>query len=147
MTEEAKVRSVALFYFFAFMDEAVAKLATETTLDACNRKISKENLPNEKWSSLIVSETNRGWHKYKDYVGRDINVEVPGETWILADKVSLGQWKEFLKSSDENELKSVVWSQILGFLDDDISSGLGISSGNVRFRVSRGLRHLGRLQH
>jgi hypothetical protein len=65
--------------------------------------------------------------------------------YILPPGVSLGAWRQFHKEAADDELMSVVWSQIVGFEDSVISQGLGVSEGTVRYRVGRGLRQLGQL--
>jgi len=61
----------------------------------------------------------------------------------VPEGLDLGPWREFQKSSSEDELLSVIWSKILKIDDDDISEGLGITQGTIRYRLGRALRKLG----
>ena len=144
MTEEAKVKSVALFYYLTLLDEAIAQHATEITLTRCDRRIEKEKALATAWPAIIVNETNKAWQKFSLSKGKEVHrmPDVPG--WQVPKTIDFGLWQEFSRKAEKNELLALVWSQILGFSDEDIAQGLNSSRGTIRHRVGRALRELGR---
>ncbi len=50
---------------------------------------------------------------------------------------------DLLSNGEPSEVEAVLLSKILGFSDNEIAEGLGVTSGTVRYRIGRGLRHLG----
>lgn len=145
MTEEAQIRSVALFFFFALPNESSAKQASVRTLRICQRKIKKEQLESSAVVSLLIHHTYRQWRKAwkrREKVSQGISYEAG---WIIPEAIEIGAWRQFQKDGEPEELLAVIWSKILGFTDEDIALGLGLTVGTVRHRVGRGLRHLGAL--
>jgi hypothetical protein len=63
--------------------------------------------------------------------------------WLIPEGIDLGPWREFQKNASEDELLTVIWSKILKFSDLEISEGLGITQGTIRYRLGRALRKLG----
>ena len=63
--------------------------------------------------------------------------------WLLPENFDMGPWKEFQKSAQEDEMLILIWAKILKFSYDDISLGLGVSIGTLRYRAGRALRKLG----
>ncbi|MNT80198.1 hypothetical protein D3C72_2196280 [compost metagenome] len=63
--------------------------------------------------------------------------------WLIPEGVDLGPWREFQKTASEDELLTVIWSKILKLSDHEISEGLGITQGTIRYRLGRALRKLG----
>jgi len=63
--------------------------------------------------------------------------------FILPPDLDINVWMSFLGNGEPTEVEAVLLSKILGFSDDEIAVGLGVTTGTVRYRVGRGLRHLG----
>jgi hypothetical protein len=63
--------------------------------------------------------------------------------FIIPENFDLGVWTSFLATAHPEESEAVLLSHILGFTDVEIATGIGVSEGTVRYRVGRGLRHLG----
>lgn len=149
MTEQAQIQSVALFYFFAFLDEKVAFEATSKALvrlkNTKSLKEGEESLDQESEdpAATIVHLTNRHWLKIKDSKVKNPSAVSYEGGWLVPHHVDLGVWRDFKKESDADEFLAVLWSRVLGFSDDSISRGLGVTVGTVRYRVGRGLRLLG----
>lgn len=142
MTEN-DIKSIALFFYFAFLDDQKAIEASAQAL-ALGRAQKQKN-PEIKNSVVIVSVTKTLWDKSRSKISRgrpNITLE---SGWLLPDAMDLGPWREFQKSSTEDELLTVIWSKILKISDDDISEGLGLSQGTIRYRVGRALRKLGNM--
>lgn len=146
MDEKALVESVALFYYFLFLDEVRAKAAAVKTLNRCRRRMDSQKSGASEVESILVHATNmfveRMAYKYK-----------PGQQkgnyqlgWIVPTNIDLGPWREFKKHADKEVLLATLWSQIVNISDAHIAKGLGVSVGTVRYRVGKGLRELGRIQ-
>jgi hypothetical protein len=102
-------------------------------------KISPESNP----SVVLVLVTQQIWVKMRGNFFRGHPFITGDSGWQLPDRLDLSPWKEFQKIAPEDELLAVIWSQILGLKDEDISTALGFSEGTLRYRMGRALRKLG----
>jgi hypothetical protein len=59
------------------------------------------------------------------------------------EKSNWGPWFEFRKHADREELSAVLWTKILGVSEEALAQAQSLTLGTVRFRVGRGLKHLG----
>lgn len=143
MTEEAQIKSVALFYFFSVLDDRLARQATVATARKIQQRTLKYNLNTSKIRVNIVSYTNQYWEKLKRQKKQGHSSISYEAGWLLSESIDIGIWKQFAKESEEDEFLAVIWSQILKFSDGEISEGLGVTEGTVRHRVGRGLKLLG----
>lgn len=140
MTEN-DVKSIALFFYFALLDDQKAIEAASQAL-ALGRARKQRN-PELKTQVALVASTKAVWDKFKARVARGRPNTTIESGWLIPDGVDLGPWREFQKSASEDELLTVIWSKILKIEDDDISEGLGITQGTIRYRLGRALRKLG----
>lgn len=138
---EADVQSIALFFYFALLDDQKAVEASSQTLVLCRAR--KHRNPELKNPVAIVAATKAIWDKYKVRVSRGRPNTTVESGWLIPDSLDLGPWREFQKTASEDELLTVIWSKILKIHDDDISAGLGITQGTIRYRMGRALRKLG----
>lgn len=138
---ENDISAIALFFFFALLDDQKAIEASSRAL-ALGRIRSERN-PHLKKSVVLVSVTKAVWDQYKLRVARGRPNTSVESGWLLPEGVEIGPWREFQKSASEDELLTVIWSKILGIADEDISEGLGITNGTIRYRLGRALRKLG----
>lgn len=138
---EADIKSIALFFYFAFLDDQKAIEASTQAL-ALSR-VRKQKNTHLKNSVLVVAATRTIWEKYKPRISRGRPNTSVESGWLIPESVDLGPWREFQKSASEDELLSVIWAKILKISDDDISEGLGITQGTIRYRLGRALRKLG----
>ncbi|MBV2169562.1 MAG: hypothetical protein KUL82_12725 [Bdellovibrio sp.] len=138
---EADVQSIALFFYFALLDDQKAIEASSQALVLGRAR--KQRNPNLKNSVAVVAATKSVWDKYKARVARGRPNTSVESGWLIPEGVDLGPWREFQKSASEDELLTVIWSKILKIEDDDISEGLGITQGTIRYRLGRALRKLG----
>lgn len=138
---EADIQSIALFFYFALLDDQKAIEASSQAL-ALSRARKQKN-PNLKSSVAIVASTRAIWDNYKSRISRGRPNTSIESGWLIPEGVDMGPWREFQKSASEDELLTVIWSKILKIGDDDISEGLGITQGTIRYRLGRALRKLG----
>ncbi len=138
---EVDVKSIALFFYFAFLDDKKAIEASVQALAFGREK--KQKAPQTKDVVILVSATKTIWDKNKSRVNRGRPNTSIESGWVVPDEVDLGPWREFQKNASEDELLTVIWSKILKIDDNDISEGLSITQGTIRYRLGRALRKLG----
>ena len=138
---ESDVKAIALFFYFAFLDDRRAIEASAQALTICNEK--RKRNPELKSSVAVVAATQTIWNKYKMRVVRGRPNTSVESGWLIPNGVDLGPWREFQKNATQDELLTVIWSKILNMSDEDISEGLGITQGTIRYRLGRALRKLG----
>jgi hypothetical protein len=146
MLDEAQIKSVALFFFFACMDERTAFESTTRTIEKCQKRIQRGLMPADDVTAVIVNYTFQFWQKWEHSPSRAQAAVSHEAGWILPEKSDFGAWQEFKRSADPDEFLAVVWSKLLKFSDQQIAQGLGVTVGTVRHRVGRGLRHLGQVR-
>jgi hypothetical protein len=136
-------KSIALFFFFALLDENRAIEATAEAIQNAKNRISKN--VQLKPEVALVAATHHIWEKHRGRFNRGRPNYSSESGWLLPDGIDMGPWKEFQKSAQEDEFLALIWSHILKISDQDISLGLGISIGTLRYRTGRALRRLGAL--
>lgn len=138
---ESEVKSIALFFFFAFLDDRRALEASTHAISICTAK--KKKKPQFNSPVLIVMATFSVWTKHHLKLNRG-NPNISTEAgWMVPADLDLGPWREFQKLATQDELLAVIWSKVLEISEKDIAQGLGISEGTVRYRLGRALRKLG----
>lgn len=136
-------RSIALFFFFALMDERRAIEATSKAINNYRARMAKN--PERKPNVTLIASTYFVWRTASDRLVRGRQNFSFTAGWSLPEHIDLGPWKEFHKTAQEDEFLALIWSRILQIPDEDIALGLGISVGTLRYRVGRALRKLGGL--
>ena len=139
------VRSIALFFFYATLDEKRAIEAASQAFEQVRKKLSKN--PQMKPEVAIISVTKQVWDENSGRFLRGRPNYSSESGWLIPEKVDLGPWKEFQKVSQEDEFLCLIWSKILKISDEDISLGLGVSIGTLRYRIGRALRKLGSISN
>lgn len=141
--KEAQIKSVALFFFYTFLDKSLALKATVEALGLYDKRMKRREGHGTS-EPLLVYSTYKVWKKYskkRNIKAKDL--ELAAEGWIIPQGLKLEPWREFVKDQDPQLYLAVAWSQLLGFTDKDISEGLGVTEGSIRYRVGKGLKLLG----
>lgn len=136
-----EIRSIALFFFFAFLDDRRALEASTQAISLYHTK--KKNNPQFNASVLVVMSTFAIWNKHHLKLNRGAANFSTDAGWNVPADLDLGPWREFQKLATQDELLAVIWSKVLELSEQDIAEGLGISEGTVRYRLGRALRKLG----
>jgi sigma-70-like protein len=138
---ESEIKSITLFFFFAFLDDRRALEASTQAISICSDK--KKKNPQFNNNTLIVMSTFAGWAKHHLKLNRG-NPNISTDAgWMIPADLDLGPWREFQKLATQDELLAVIWAKVLEIPEKDIAQGLGISEGTVRYRLGRALRKLG----
>ena len=139
--EAPVVECVAKYFFFTCLDEqlsfsvslkVLSELKARNRLDQEHRGHWVQTL--HKWRTKVNHLRPRPWH--------DSPLE---KGFILSEEFDLAGWVSFQSNADAHEVEAVLLSRILAFKDEEIAEGLDVTVGTVRYRVGRGLRHLGGL--
>lgn len=143
--KEAQIKSVALFFFYTFLDKSLALKASVEALDLYDKRLKRREThgPTE---PLLVYSTYKVWKKYsKKRNTKAKDFELAAEGWIIPPSLKMEPWREFVKDQDPQLYLAVAWSHLLNFTDKDISEGLGVTEGSIRYRVGKGLKLLGQI--
>ncbi len=143
MKNEAQIKSVALFFSLALLEDQLARQATFTTLYRLKKILEKETIEGFALEVLIVKQTNKFWLRYQKYLSKDEGYYSGGLNTLDSNFTDVGPWREFRRMAEDDEFLAVLWSQIIGLKINAISQGLGTTDGTVKHRISRGLRYLG----
>lgn len=141
---EQNLKAIALFFFFAFLDEKIALDASIKITNKFRDRVSKHPDFSEAQSqTLLVQLTKKYFFQHRHRSLRHQTALTGHAGWQVPTTLDLSAWKQFQKESSENDFLAVIWSKILGFSDESISEGLGVTVGTVRYRIGNGLRALG----
>lgn len=138
---ESEVKSIALFFFFAFLDDRRALEASTQAITLATEK--KKKNPQSDNQVLIVTASFSIWKKHHLKLNRGTPNISTEAGWMMPPDLDLGPWREFQKLATQDELLAVIWAKVLGISEKNIAQGLGISEGTVRYRLGRALRKLG----
>lgn len=137
--DPAVIETVAKYFFFTALDErlsfaaslrVLAELKNKNWIDVENRHRWVEVL--SKWKPRARAFAPRSWS------------ESPADKgFVFPPGFDLSLWISFQTAGEPQEVEAVLLSKVLGFTDDEIARGLNVTPGTVRYRLGRGLRHLG----
>lgn len=141
--ESAEIRSLVLFFFFAFLDEKLALECAGETYAKLNHQMKKhphQNRQETLWSLTyqMFLRTNKKIKKsfQPNTVRTDLSETIQGP-------IGLGAWREFQKAIDSEELVVVIYRQILNLTDQQVAACMNITEGTVRYRLGKALPRLG----
>lgn len=149
MISDGQVRSIALFFFFTLMDEKVAIQAAHKAVSHAKAFGAADPTKPETEASRIslIRVLKKTFDSHRRLVPKNqisLQAVTAQETVLnLAVDATLTPWLKFQRDTGENEVVAVALSRVLGFSDEEIASGLGISLGTARYRIGKGMRQLG----
>ncbi len=143
--DEIDIRALALFFFFALLDDRKAIECSVQSMMICQER--KKRNPNIKNSVAVIYATSKIWDEVHLKFQRGLPNSSMESGWLVPADLDLGSWREFQKNATNDELQSVIWSKILNYSDLDISEALGLTVGTVRYRLARAYRKLGGMTH
>lgn len=140
MLSDEQARGIALFFLFTLMDEKTALAAAHKAVAAAKAAAPK---PTESPSDeTIVTVLRKTFESHRKQLPRSRAVDAPTR-WKLPSGVDAAAWSKFHKDAADTEVVAVVLSKILRFPEESIAEGLNVSLGTLRYRVAKGMRHLG----
>jgi hypothetical protein len=143
MLDRPQIESVALFFLASFLDEPLARFAAAKSVAQINYDLKEKKHPNQSLESQLVKVMFKNWKKYYK---KSLSVNpIIGTGWDLPESIDITVWKQFRKDSMNEEFLAVIWSRVLHYKVTDISEGIGLTTGTIQHRISRGLRNLGEI--
>ena len=136
--QASALEAVAKYFFFSCLDEELAYAASLKVLS----ELSSRNLLDSEHRGYWIRALHAWKAKLKSVKAKSWS-ETGGRGYALPPGLDVAVWASFLSSSEPVESEAVLLSRILSFTDAEISFGLGVTEGTVRYRVGRGLRHMG----
>jgi DNA-directed RNA polymerase specialized sigma24 family protein len=147
MISDDLVRGIALFFLFSLMDEKAALLAAQkvvATLKAQQKPREKSDSSESASRVALIKILRKTFEQQRKLQPRNRPTAPPSEAWVLPPELAdVKPWQKFQKDAADVEIVAVVLSRILGMTDHEIAEGLNISLGTARYRVGKGMRHLG----
>ena len=133
------VDTVAKYFFFSALDERISFAASLRVL----AEIKAKNWLTDQHRARWVETLTKWKPRLERLKPRAWSASPSDRGFVLPGEVDVSLWASFQTSVDPSEVEAVLFSQVLAFTDDEIAEGLGVTVGTVRYRVGRGLRHLG----
>ena len=131
--------AVVKYFYFLCLDESLSFAASLKVLTELKARNWLELAHRPEWVRVL-----RKWRgQLRRLKPRSKSHARPHTGMMLPMDLDMGVWAAFLSSGVADEIEAVVLSRILGLSDDEIADGLSVTTGTVRYRVGRGLRHLG----
>ncbi|MBX3020343.1 MAG: hypothetical protein KF799_01595 [Bdellovibrionales bacterium] len=130
---------MAKYFFFTALDERVSFSASLKVLSELKANGWLDDEHRSRWIEVLAK-----WKPRLPGIGPRAWSEVPSDKGFTFPRgFDLSLWISFQSAADPIEVEAVLLSKVLGFSDQEIAAGLKTTVGTVRYRVGRGLRHLG----
>jgi DNA-directed RNA polymerase specialized sigma24 family protein len=147
MISDQNVRRVALFFFYALVNERAATLASARVVAALKTKLGRAAVDEEEREDRIILMQSCLAHLRK--IKKHVSLKSAPESarvngaWYPSEGTDLSHWQRFRKSATDEELIALIFSRIWKCPDDEIAEALAITEGTVRYRIGKGVRRLG----
>lgn len=137
--EPSVLDTVAKYFYFSSLDDRLSFAAALKVLAELRAHDLMDNKHRARWVTTLTK-----WRrKLPSLHARNWSADSQGSGFQIPAGFDMGAWMTFVSSCEPSEVEAVLLSQILGFTDQEIASGLNVTVGTVRYRLGRGLRHLG----
>lgn len=143
-TSRSAIEKIALFFYFAFLDEIRAREAGRVVLKKLRQKTLGKNFSADEEAEMIVSLCDQHLDVFAKHA-KPTGLSFSAGQIILPPQSNWGPWFELRRLTEKNEFYAVLWTRVLGISEEVTARGLGVSLGTVRYRVGRGLKALGRI--
>jgi DNA-directed RNA polymerase specialized sigma24 family protein len=135
----AVIDTVAKYFYFASLDEHISFTASLKALTDLKHNDWLDRRHRSRWVQVLSK-----WKlKLNSLRGKAWSEDSHEKGFSLPKDFDLQVWANFLQTGEATEVEAVLFSKILNFSEEEIAEGLGVTTGTVRYRVGRGLRHLG----
>lgn len=148
MITEQQIRSVALFFFFAFLDEKTALSAAAAAVAKLKarlrRAVGASDASGASDANVAMVEICAAlFENEKKRITRGKLALTFESGWSLPDHFELAPWARFHKDASDEELLALLFARVIGASESEIARALGISEGTARYRIGRAVGHLG----
>ena len=124
------------------MDEKVALEAAHKTIAQIKANSGAATALSEE---DLVRVLRNAYEHFVKHVPRNRPATTSSGAWQLPEGLDFGVWTKFQRDAAEVELIALALSKILGFTDEAVADGLGVSLGTARYRIGKGVRTLGQV--
>lgn len=135
-------QSIALFFFFTFMDERMAFSSASKAIKVFRKNIAKH--PEVPSQIALIRSVIKIWNLEKDNISKGRQATAFSKEWTLPKGLDLNPWKEFQKNSTDEELIAIVLVKILKFKSADVAMAINLSEGTIQYRLAKALVRLGK---
>jgi hypothetical protein len=139
----AMAAPVAIFFFYALLDEHLAMKAAERTVARLKGRLHGIPIDDPEAHVAILRACANQFERCKDQISKGKSALTFESGWKLPDHTDLALWTRFHKNASDEELLALLFSRVMGFSNLEIAHGLGISEGTASYRVGKAIRHLG----
>ena len=139
--ERPRIESVVKFFYLSCLDEQLSFSASLKVLS----ELRARNYLEEEFRSHWVETLTRWRPKIQSLKPKAWSEQPATKGFLFPVDFDMTAWVTFVNSAEPSESEAVLLSKIIGFTDDEIAAGLGVTAGTVRHRVGHGLRKLGGL--
>lgn len=137
--ESPLIDSVVKYFYLSCLNE---QLSFTASLKVLGELRARNHLSPEFRSHWV--QTLKKWRPRLDSMtGRPWSEALTEKGFIFPADFDMTAWVSFINSAEASESEAVLLSHVLGFTDEEIAIGLGVTTGTVRHRVGHGLRRLG----
>lgn len=144
MITERQIRSVTLFFLFAYLDERAALRAAQSAIASLKVRLPAFATEDEIGARIAIIDTcASAFTRDKKHIRRGSSALTFESGWQLPAQTELAPWTRFHKDASDEELLAVLFSRVMGFSATEIANGLHISEGTARYRIGRGIHRLG----
>ncbi len=137
---DTQIKSVALFFFFAFFDELKALELTSRTVKLVRKNLRDGSLDTNalivKFAQKVLAKESRKHEPSPP--PQDLTI------FQIPETMHLGHLHALRKRATLEEFSSLVWTRVLGLSEEAVALGLDSSIGTIRHRNSNALKTLGR---
>lgn len=137
--EASATDAVARYFFFLTLDEKLSFAASLKVL----ADLKAQNRLDDEHRGHWVQALHKWKRKIPHLKPREWSGSPVEKGFLLPEDLEIAGWASFLSTGGGEEVEAVLLSQLLGFNEIEIAQGLGVTVGTVRYRIGRGLRHLG----
>lgn len=143
MSQTELLEKLALFFYFALLDEAKAQSATVQAIRKIKMEFATRKIREDEFTATdFVFITNKLLDQFKNSI-KPTTLAYSSSYIVLPERSNWGPWFELRKNLNEKEFRSLLYSKILKFSDSEIAAGLSLPVGTVRYRIGRALKMLG----
>ena len=133
------IETVAKYFFFTALDERLSFTASLRVLSELKAKNWINDNHRHHWIEILTKWKPRA----RSFAPRSWSESPIEKGFVFPPGFDLSLWISFQSAGDPKEVEAVLLSKVLGFSDEEIARGLNVTPGTVRYRIGRGLRHLG----
>ena len=130
---EQELKSVALFFLLAFLDEKVSLEATRAVLKKTRKQ--PDMFLKTVYKILLIYRENPKF--------RLLATGIIQENSVVPANVNLSSWRQFLRDAEPRSLFPLIWIQILKQDEASVADAMGVTTGTLRTRVGQTLENLG----